>query len=142
MTLPILKVKMDDGAYPITTAHDWDAGYDIRTPKAFYLPRNGSAIVNTGVHIEIPCGYYAKIESKSGLMVNHGITAPGGVIDSGYTGAIVVRLENRSDSGYEFLAGDKIAQIIIMAHEKPHLERVNEIGGSERGDNGFGSSGR
>lgn len=138
----LLDVVLDAEAYPLEKAHKNDAGYDIRTPNKFYMWANSRKNIDTGIHIGIPSGYYAKIESKSGLMTKHGITAMGGVIDSGYTGSIVVALRNETDIGYQFEAGDKIAQIIFHRCESPEINVVDSLPETERGDGGFGSTGR
>ena len=127
-------------------AHPTDAGMDLRTPKAVYLAPNSSpnssVIIDTGVHIELPHGYFGKIESKSGLNTKYGIVSLGGVIDEGYTGSIVVKIYNMSESGYLFDKGDKIAQLIIQPYLAPELEQVKKLEKTDRGDAGFGSTGR
>lgn len=137
-----MKVKLDPGAYMPTRAHSTDAGLDLRAPTDFYIPIHGSAVIDTGVHINLPPCTYGKIESKSGLNVNHNIVACGGVIDEGYTGSIRVKLYNLGQDGYQFREGDKIAQLIIQPcfYEEIHL--VDHLDESERGANGFGSTGR
>jgi dUTP pyrophosphatase len=80
------------------------------------------------------------LKSKSGLNVKHGITSEG-VIDVGYTGSIAVKLYNNSDKAYGFKAGDKISQLVIMPILTPSFEQVEEFEETERGNNGFGSTG-
>lgn len=136
-----INVKLDEGAYMPERAHAWDAGADIRTPIAFTVAAKGSLVVDTGVHVEIQNGYVGMLKSKSGLNVKHGITTEG-VIDAGYTGGIVVRVNNDSYFDCRFEAGDKITQLVIMPIVTPEFAQVDEIEGSERGANGFGSTGR
>ena len=81
------------------------------------------------------------IKSKSGLMVNHDITADG-TIDAHYTGSIKVKLFNHGDTPYEVKKGDKIAQLVIVPCMLPRLELVDSLEETDRGDNGFGSTGR
>ena len=81
------------------------------------------------------------MKSKSGLNIKHDLTGEG-VIDSGYTGSIVVKLYNDSDTDYEVQSGDKISQLVILPIAMPDLELVDSFEQTERGDNGFGSSGR
>lgn len=81
------------------------------------------------------------IKSKSGLNVKYGITSEG-VIDAGYTGSIVVCLHNTSDYDYNFTAGDKISQLVILPIITPTVKLVDEFPVTDRGDNGFGSTGR
>ena len=137
-----MKIMLDEGAYMPERAHDTDAGYDLRTPKRVIVRRNDSVVIDTGVHIEIPKGYFGKLESKSGLNVNYSVVSHGGVIDSGYTGSIKAKLYNHGGQDYIFSAGDKIVQIIFHRYEAPEFELVNEFEETERGDNGFGSTGK
>ena len=123
-------------------AHDTDAGYDLRTPTTQFIAAHSSIVIDTGVHFNIPKGYYGKLESKSGLNVKHGIVSLGGVIDSGYTGSVVVKLYNMSGQAYVFAAGDKNVQILFQRHISPNLVRVDELKETERGEKGFGSSGK
>ena len=136
-----MKIKLDDGAFMPVRAHDADAGLDLRAKEDSYVWAGRPAVFDTGVHVEIPFGFYGKIESKSGLNVKNGIVSCGGVIDSGYTGSIVVKLYNFGDEAHFFKAGDKIAQLIIQPCVAPTLEIVDDLVETERGDNGFGSSG-
>jgi dUTP pyrophosphatase len=101
----------------------------------------GSAvIIDTGVHIEIPQGYVGFIKSKSGLNVKNDLTATG-VVDAGYTGSIVVKLYNHGRYIKKFNSGDKLTQIVILPIFTPDLELVDSLDKTERGDNGFGSTG-
>lgn len=137
-----VRIKLDDGAFQPLRAHEYDAGLDLRSMIDQEIPARGSAVFDTGVHIEIPCEVYGKIESKSGLNVKHDVVSCGGVIDSGYTGSIVVKLYNLSDKPYHVAAGDKIAQLILMPCYAPTLCLSSKLTETDRGDNGFGSSGR
>lgn len=144
-----MKVMLDDGAFMPVRAHDTDAGLDLRTPRGFVLHGTDyadgdiqSAIIDTGVHIELPHGYYGKIESKSGLNVKSNIVSLGGTIDEGYTGSIVVKIYNLGAYDYTFAAGEKVAQLIIQPYISPEIEIVDALDESDRGDAGFGSTGR
>ena len=136
-----IKVKLDEGARMPTRAHETDAGLDIYARDEQIVPAKESAIFDTGVHIELPVGSVGMLKSKSGLNVKYGITSEG-VIDVGYTGSIVVKLYNHSGFDYRVKAGDKISQLVIMPilTTTPYL--VGSLEETERGDNGFGSSGR
>ena len=141
-----MKIKLDDGAFMIDRAHEDDAGYDIRTPKDFVLQGMvsnscGMEVIDTGVHVEIPKGYVGILKSKSGLNVNHNITGTG-TIDCGYVGSIKVKLYNHGHKPHKFKRGDKIIQLVIYPIITPELELVDDLGDTERGANGFGSSGR
>ena len=136
-----MKIVIDPGAYLPERAHDLDAGYDLRSPIRAYVAPYSSAIIDTGVHIEIPEGYVGMLKSKSGLNVKHDITSEG-VIDSGYTGSICVKLYNHGQNAYEVNKGDKISQLVIMPIFTPALEVVSRLDSTERGDGGFGSTGK
>ena len=137
-----MRVKLDEGAYMPEKAHAADAGYDLRARETYIIRAHGSAVIDTGVHIELPPGTVGMLKSKSGLNVKHGIVSEG-VIDVGYTGAIMAKLYNHSDANYVVEAGDKITQLVILPLAYVgELEQVSGLDPSERGDNGFGSSGR
>ena len=137
-----MKIKLDKGAYIPTRAHETDAGLDIYARDSQIVPAKESAIFDTGVHIELPAGTAGMLKSKSGLYVNHGIVSEG-VIDVGYTGSIKVKLYNHSGYDYTVEAGDKITQLVILPlADVGSLELVDELGETDRGDNGFGSSGK
>ena len=155
-----MKIMLDKGAIMPTRAHPWDAGLDLYTPIDCTVPpartlveynlesrgfrtrtEVGSLTMDTGVHVEIPEGYVGFIKSKSGLNVRYGLTADG-VIDAHYTGSIAVKLYNHTQFEYQFKAGDKIAQLVILPCVMPHLELVDSLEETDRGDGGFGSTGR
>lgn len=136
-----MKVKLDPGAFAPTRAHDIDAGLDLYAMDDRIVEAKGSAIFRTGVHVELPKGCCGLLVSKSGLNVKHGITSTG-LIDEGYSGDIAVKLYNHS--GYDFTVrrGDKISQLVIIPVKYEPVEIVDEIESGERGDAGFGSTGR
>lgn len=136
-----IKVVLDEKAYMPVKAHSSDAGFDLKSRETVVIPAHGDVKFDTGVHMEIPVGYVGFLKSKSGLNVKYGLTGTG-VIDAGYTGPIVVKLYNNSDNDYTVSAGDKIIQIVILPIPEVNLETATEIQNSERGDNGFGSSGK
>ena len=136
-----MRVKLDKGAYMPERAHDLDAGYDLRTPYNYAIQPRSFGTIDTGVHVQIPEGYVGFLKSKSGLNVKHSITGEG-VIDAGYTGPIKVKLYNSSENRYRFNKGDKIIQLVILPIFTPELELVDDLEETERGDAGFGSTGR
>lgn len=137
----IMKVKLDEGAYEPTRAHATDGGLDIRSNQYGRVLSNSSKVFSTGVHVELPHGYAGLLVSKSGLNVNHAITSTG-LIDEGFTGEIKVRLYNGSNESYLVEPGDKITQLAVIPVEYVDIEVVDEIAGGERGDSGYGSTGR
>ena len=136
-----MKIVLDEGAYMPTRAHNTDAGLDLYSREDCIVYAGLSAVFDTGVHIELPSDSVGFIKSKSGLNVKHGITSEG-VIDEGYTGSIVVKLYNNSGKDYAVKKGDKISQLVILPIMKPELEVVDSLEETDRGNNGFGSSGR
>ena len=136
-----MKIMLDENAKMPTRAHNTDAGLDLYAMDGQIVSAKESAIFDTGVHVEIPAGYVGMLKSKSGLNVNHGLTGEG-VIDSGYTGSIVVKLYNNSGYDYKVNAGDKISQLVILPILTPDIEIVESLDDTDRGNNGFGSTGR
>lgn len=136
-----MKIKLDEGAKMPTRHHKWDAGLDLYALEDGYIRCNQSRTFNTGVHVQIPEGCVGFIKSRSGLMVNHGIVTDG-TIDAHYTGPIKVCLFNHGTSRYEVKAGDKIAQLVICPCVLPQLELVDSLEETDRGNAGFGSTGR
>ncbi|MBO5837303.1 MAG: dUTP diphosphatase [Oscillospiraceae bacterium] len=141
-----MKIMLDKGAKMPTRAHPFDGGLDLYAPECGCVytisPCGGSAVIDTGVHVEIPEGYVGFIKAKSGLNVKHGLTCTG-VIDSHYTGSIAVKLYNHHHClRYDVRPGDKIAQLVILPCLLPELELVDSLEETDRGDNGFGSTGR
>ena len=135
-----MKIKLDEGAYPLERAHPTDAGLDIRTPKDFWLRPGGSEVIHTGVHVQLPPGTAGLIVSKSGLNVKNDITSTG-LIDEGYTGEIVVKLYNHGSDDLFMYDGEKISQLVVIPVIYEDVEIVDEIAGGPRGDAGFGSTG-
>ena len=135
-----MKIMLNAGAYMPTRAHNEDAGLDLYARDAQIVPAKESAVFDTGVHVEIPKGYAGMLVSKSGLNVKNGLTSEG-LIDSGYTGSIVVKLYNNSGYDYKVEKGHKISQLVIIPILTPDLELVDSFEETKRGNNGFGSSG-
>ena len=137
----VLRVRLDEGAYLPQRAHDTDAGLDLRTPVDAYVRAGGSTVIDTGVHIQLPPGTVGMLKSKSGLNVKDGIVSEG-VIDEGYTGTILVKLYNHGTEAKQFSRGDKITQLVVLPVLYVKVEQAEEIQGGDRGDGGFGSTGR
>ncbi len=140
----MLHYTLKGDAHEITRAHFDDAGIDFRTPEEFTLHAGEQRRIDTGVSVHIPVGYFGKMESKSGLMVEHGIICLGGVIDSSYRGTIVVRMWNTWHEDYHFRKGDKLVQMVLIPTLLEEPEEVELLGESLSGreKNGFGSTGR
>lgn len=136
-----IDIQLDEGAYMPERAHKTDAGCDIRTPINCTIKPHDSVVVDTGVHIAIPVGFVGFLKSKSGLNVKNNITGEG-VIDANYTGSIIVKLYNNGDEPHEFWRGDKLIQIVLLPIYTPKFRQVEKLEDTERGANGFGSTGR
>ena len=136
-----IKVKLEEFAVTPRYAHPWDGGMDLFAAERKVVRANDFEVIETGVHIEIPEGYVGLITSKSGLMAKHGLTCRG-TIDCGYTGSIKAVVFNHSKRDYIVEKGDKVTQLVILRCEHPKLVLVDELENTDRGDNGFGSSGR
>ena len=137
-----MKIKLDNGAFEPVRAHPTDAGLDLRTPFEFTIRPHESYVIDTGVHVELPTGTFGQLFSKSGLNVKHSIVSLGGTIDEPFRGSITVKLYNLGDEEYHFRAGDKIVQMVIMPYLTPEIEYAYELSETDRGSQGFGSSGR
>lgn len=124
-------------------AHPTDAGYDLVATVAKTLVPGQNALIQTGLHINLPAGTVGYVCPRSGLAAKHGITvtnAPG-VIDPGYTGEILVNLINLDEYPYVILEGDRIAQLIIHNTVEVDWQHVTEFEETQRGAHGHGSTG-
>ena len=135
-----MKVTLDKDAVLPTRAHEADAGYDLYSREDAVIYPDDSYTFDTGVHMEIPRGYVGDVKSKSGLMMLGLVTD--GTVDSGYVGSIRVKLFNHGNTSVFIQKGQKIAQLVIKAIITPDLEVVDRLEATERGVNGFGSSGK
>ena len=137
-----MKIKLSKGAFMPERAHDNDAGLDLKAPHDALIPAGHSVIIDTGVHVELPKNTVGMIKSRSGLLTRHNIVTDG-TIDEGYRGSIAVKLFNHSKgSDYRVHKGDKIAQLVVLPCLFPSIELVDDLTETDRGDNGFGSTGR
>lgn len=135
-----LKVKLDENARMPQRAHGTDAGLDLFSRERRLIWPGMSVVFDTGVHIEIPEGYVGDVDAKSSLLEKNLLTA--GTIDCGFTGSIKVKLFNLGGGMVEILKGQKIAQLVIKSIITPELEEVDELEDTERGEGGFGSTGK
>ena len=122
------------------------AGMDLRAdlPEPLTLGPLERAMVPTGLHIELPAGFEAQIRPRSGLAAKHGISivnAPG-TIDADYRGEIKVILVNLSNTPFEIVPGERIAQMVVARHERVEWEETDSLDETARGAGGFGSTGR
>jgi dUTP pyrophosphatase len=144
--LEVPVVRLDPDLPLPAYAKPGDAGIDLRAREGVLLKAGGArALVPTGLAVAIPPGYAAFIQPRSGLALTHGVTCLNtpGLIDSGYRGELKVLLINTDPSiDFEIKRGERIAQLVIQAVEHASLVEVDELPPSDRGHDGFGSSGR
>ena len=137
-----MQIKLDPGAYMPERAHATDAGLDIKSSKDCIIPAHDSVTIYTGVHVNLPPNTAGLLVSKSGLNTRYNITSTG-LIDEGYSGEIVVKLHNHGGLPYFVAKGDKITQLVVIPVLYEAVELVDDLQqDSERGDKGFGSTGR
>ena len=139
-----LKVKLSDGAPLPKHAKPGDAGLDLTSRDDAEIPPHGTTMVGTGVRVEIPSGYVGLCFPRSGLASKDGINLANcvGVVDSGYRGEIKAPLHNMTDEARRIERGQRVFQLVIMPFETVKCVEVGELSESDRGDGGFGSSGR
>jgi len=121
------------------------AGFDLRYigNEPIVIPSGENKLVPTGLQMEIPDGFYLAIHPRSGLAVKHNITLGNavGVVDSDYRGEIQAIIYNAGNNDFVINEGDRIAQAVLMKHEKVKFDFVDELDETERGEGGFGSTG-
>jgi len=120
-----------------------DAGADIFSIESVMIHPGERKVVGTGIAIEIPEGFYGRVAPRSGLAAKHGIDVLAGVVDSSYRGEIkVVLLNTDKHSTFHVEKGDRIAQLIVESHFNFNIASSENLSSSERGKDGFGSTGR
>lgn len=144
LTVPV--VKLDPELSLPSYARKGDAGADlVARHGATLAPRGGRATVPTGISLALPEGYAGFVQPRSGLALSHGVTCLNspGLIDSGYRDEVAVLLVNTDpESAYEVRRGDRIAQLVIQRVERADFVEVEQLPRSDRGFDGFGSTGR
>ncbi|MBA7711679.1 Deoxyuridine 5'-triphosphate nucleotidohydrolase [subsurface metagenome] len=139
-----LKIKILDESIPSPKyAHPGDAGLDLYSSIDCKLKPLERKLIPTGIKIAIPKGYAGFVQPKSGLAIKNSISIVNtpGFIDSGYIGevcAIIINLDPKNV--FVIKKGDKICQLVIQKVEKVQLKIVKELGGTSRGEGGFGST--
>lgn len=146
-TTETLEVRLlHPAAHPPERTRPGDAGYDLRCVVPFSLAPGERAVVPTGVAIAIPPGLAGLVVPRSGLAARHGISVVNGpgLVDPNYRGELRVILVNLGDELFHADTGDRIAQLLIVPYVTPELQVVSELSPApdDRGENGFGSSGR
>jgi len=137
----IVKIELEEGASMPTYGTRGSAGMDLYAVQSGVVPaRQNSGLIETGVKIAPPKGYYSEIKSRSGMALK-GITVIGGICDNDYRGTIKVILMNNTDADYMYARGDRIAQLLILPYAHAVLVRDTVMSETDRGSGGFGSTG-
>ena len=144
MTVRLAIKKVRDGAVVPVRAYAGDAGMDLAACERVELAPGARALVPTGLAVAIPDGYAGYVQPRSGLAAKHGISIVNtpGLVDSGYRGELLVNLVNHDEEqAFVVEPGMRIAQLVILPVPPVELVEVDELPDSERGADGFGSSG-
>ena len=145
MTCDINVFKLNPLAVLPTRSSPDAAGWDLYAIRNTLLPPSTVIVVDTGIVMQLPKGYYGRIAPRSGLMLNYSLDVKAGVIDSDYRGPVTALMYNYSDEDYEVLAGQRIAQIIIEKIlddcRMVECDKLSDLSCTARGGCGFGSSG-
>ena len=143
----MIKIKViNRGHQPLPVyATEQSAGMDLRAniDSPITLRPLDRRLIPTGLHIALPAGYEAQVRPRSGLALKKGITVLNspGTIDADYRGEIMVLLINLSNDDFVVNDGERIAQMVIAAHEQGQFETVTELDTTERGEGGYGHTG-
>ena len=141
MSLKVKKLTYD--AIVPTRGSDGAVGYDLYSSEDAVVPNQaGRALVGTGITVVLPPGVYGRVAPRSGLAVKHCINVGAGVIDPDYTGEIKVVLFNHGLNDFEIKKGDRIAQLVLERCETPPIEEISIVEDTDRGSDGFGSTGQ
>ena len=138
--------KLNKSAIIPTRGSNQAAGYDlyacVDTP--INIPAHCTEKIPTGLAIEIPDGYFGGIFARSGLATKHGLRPSNccGVVDSDYRGNVIVALHNDTNEEKLIMPGERIAQLVVLPYLPIIFEEVEELTDTERGDSGFGSTGK
>lgn len=127
--------------HQLTRSKEGDAGLDISSNVDVIIPPGRSAIITTGVALAIPFGYYGRVSSRSGLKARENVESFHGTVDAGYRGELKVILDNNGTKSFKVSKGDKVSQLVIQPCDTEPANEVTTLPTSERGTDGFGSSG-
>ncbi len=138
--------RLTDTATIPTRQYDGDAGYDLYADiqEPIIIKPHTTEFIHTGIAIEVPDGYFGAVFARSGLASKQGLRPANcvGVCDSRYRGEYMVALHNDSIATRTVNPGDRIAQLVVMSYLNMEFNEVVELSDTERGEDGFGSTGR
>lgn len=140
----LMFTKLNDDAVEPIKATTGSAGFDLCANKDVIIEPNETVMVGTGISVEIPVGYFGGLFARSGLATKRGIRLANsvGVIDNDYRGEVIVALHNDSNIEQTISNGERIAQLIIIPYLNCSAKQTNTLSETERGSNGFGSTGK
>lgn len=137
-----VKIKLlNDNAKMPFHATSGSAACDLHSTEELTLNPNETKMISTGIAMEIPTGFYLRIEDRSGLAAK-GITRFGGIIDSDYRGEIKILLHNTGKEPYQIQKNDRIAQGILTPVPLMNFVKTDQLSDTERSDKGFHSTGK
>lgn len=140
--IKIVFKKTNENALLPTKNHADDSGWDVYSVEDTIIPARGSKIVDNGLTLAyMTPNYWLKVETRSGLGFKHGLLCHPGIIDNGYRGNLGIKIYNLTDQDYTVKKGDRIAQLVVYKNYPAEVS-FGEIIETDRGDSGFGSSGR
>lgn len=136
-------VRLSSKARLPSYAHERDSGLDLYAAEDVVVPPGGTALIKTGIAVELPEGTEGQVRPLSGLALNRGVTVLNspGTVDEGYRGEVAVILINHGAAPFRVEPGTRIAQLVVGSTTRVDVVEVGELSGSERGSRGFGSSG-
>jgi len=134
--------KLSEHARAPTRGSFVAAGYDLYAAEEMVIEPGKRACVKTDIQIEVPDGTYGRVAPRSGLAAKHGIDVGAGVVDKDYRGNVMVLLFNFGDAAFNVARGDRIAQLVLEKICMAELEELPTLDVTERGDGGFGSTGK
>jgi len=138
----MIKVKILPGGFPLFKERESDAGYDMATPEELIIYPGDSVFVDLKVAVKIPQGWVGLLINRSSMAVKFEVVGNLGVIDSGYIGSIRFKAFNHGTEIIGIRKGDRIAQLVVVPFYQAGIEYVMDLEETDRGDGGFGSSGR
>lgn len=141
---PLYVERCHENARVPTREFPVSAGLDLYAVEDQVIPAHETRLVNIGIKMYFPSGFYGRLAPRTGLALNHGIHVNGGVIDSGYTGVLHVIMDNSSSIDFFIKTGERVAQLeyILLPNVVDITDNVRVSNTTERGANGFGRSGR
>ena len=142
MSAPIRVMKLSESATIPTRGSEVAAGWDLYASQECVVPARGKAIIATDIAIAVPVGYYGRVAPRSGMAWKKHTDIGAGVIDADYRGPVGVVMFNHADEDLQVELGDRVAQLVIEQISMAPLTQVDSLDDTERGEGGYGSTGR